>query len=245
MDVRNSFRATGLVGARARRYIGASHSPRPMEALMPSRTISRGAACAALLIAVAVPASAQQPSVAAAGKAPDKAASSVTMPTAGLRAELIADIGQLERKYVRLAEAMKGKYDWRPAAGVRSVGEVFAHVAGANMMLPTMAGVRSSSVMPAAPAEMRAMMEGMRALEKSTDEAAIRDALAKSFTHAKEAVAQVPDDQLEQMTKMFGRDATKRNVLSVLVTHMHEHLGQAIAYARQNGVTPPWSEGGE
>lgn len=24
-------------------------------------------------------------------------------------------------------------------------------------------------------------------------------------------------------------------------THLHEHLGQAIAYARSNGVTPPWS----
>ena len=213
---------------------------------MPSRPIFRGAARAAALLALAAsPALAQQPAAPAAGKPATQAASTVTMPTAGLRAELIADIGQLERKYVRLAEAMKGKYGWRPAAGVRSVGEVLAHVAGANMMLPTMAGVRSSSVMPAAPTEMRAMMDGMRALEKSTDEAAIRDALAKSFTHAKEAIAQVPDDQLDQMTKMFGRDATKRAVLTLIVTHMHEHLGQSIAYARQNGVTPPWSEGGE
>ncbi len=23
---------------------------------------------------------------------------------------------------------------------------------------------------------------------------------------------------------------------------MHEHLGQSIAYARSNGVTPPWSK---
>ena len=82
---------------------------------MPSRQIFRGAARAALLLSVAAsPALAQQPAVAAA-KASDKAASSVVMPTAGLRAELIADIGQLERKYVRLAEAMKGRYDWRPA----------------------------------------------------------------------------------------------------------------------------------
>jgi uncharacterized damage-inducible protein DinB len=26
-----------------------------------------------------------------------------------------------------------------------------------------------------------------------------------------------------------------------LVSHEHEHLGQMIAYARSNGVTPPWS----
>ena len=24
-------------------------------------------------------------------------------------------------------------------------------------------------------------------------------------------------------------------------THLHEHLGQLIAYARSNGVVPPWS----
>ena len=209
---------------------------------MPSRDLHRVASRAALLLAIAsAPAAAQQPTVAAAGK--PAATSTIAMPTTGLRAELVADVGQLERKYVRLAEAMTGKYDWRPAAGVRSVGELFAHVAGANMMLPTMAGVRSSSVMPAAPTEMRAMMDQMRALEKSTDEAAIRDALAKSFTHARESIAQVSDAQLDEMTKMFGRDATKRMVLSTLVTHMHEHLGQAIAYARQNGVTPPWSAG--
>jgi hypothetical protein len=26
------------------------------------------------------------------------------------------------------------------------------------------------------------------------------------------------------------------------VTHLHEHLGQLIAYARSNKVTPPWSK---
>ena len=25
------------------------------------------------------------------------------------------------------------------------------------------------------------------------------------------------------------------------LTHIHEHLGQSIAYARSNGVVPPWS----
>ena len=206
---------------------------------MPARDLLRGAARAAVLLTfTAAPVLAQQPTAATAGT--PAAPAMAPMPTAGLRAELIADIAQLEQKYVRLAEAMKGKYGWRPATGVRSVGEVLAHVANANMMLPTMVGVRSSSAVASVPP-----MDQLRAFEKSTDEAAIRDALAKSFTHAREAIAQVPDDQLDQMTKMFGRDASKRAVLTLIVTHMHEHLGQAIAYARQNGVTPPWSGAGE
>ena len=206
------------------------------------RLTRRIAPIGAALLLSAAPALAQQPTVAAAAV---PASAKPAMPSAGYRAELVADITQLERKYLGLAESMKGKYSWRPADGVRSVGEVLAHVAGANMMLPTMAGVRSSSVMPAAPTEMRAMMDSMRALEKTGDEAKIREALAKSFTHLKEAVAVVPDDQLDAAAKLFGRDATKRAVLQLTVTHLHEHLGQSIAYARQNGVTPPWSEGGE
>jgi hypothetical protein len=33
-----------------------------------------------------------------------------------------------------------------------------------------------------------------------------------------------------------------RQVWVVTVAHLHEHLGQSIAYARTNGVTPPWSQ---
>lgn len=29
----------------------------------------------------------------------------------------------------------------------------------------------------------------------------------------------------------------------ILMNHSHEHLGQSIAYARMNGIAPPWSEG--
>ena len=35
---------------------------------------------------------------------------------------------------------------------------------------------------------------------------------------------------------------TTRGVWIVTATHLHEHLGQLIAYARSNNVTPPWSK---
>jgi uncharacterized damage-inducible protein DinB len=201
----------------------------------------RAAIHAALALAVAAlpaaPALAQQP---AGGHA---AHGDVAMPTSGLRAELIRDVEQLERKFLGLADAMVGKYDWRPSPGVRSVGEVLMHVAGANFMLPTMAGIAAPQEMGGS--DMQAMMGKMREMEKVSDPAKVKEQLQHSFTHAKHAIARVPDDQLDQMTKMFGRDATKRAVLNLLVTHMHEHLGQSIAYARANGVTPPWSQGRE
>ena len=163
------------------------------------------------------------------------------MPESGLRAELIRDVTRLEGQYASLAEAMAGKYDWRPGEGVRPVGEVFMHIAGANFMLPTFAGVAPPESMKAA--NMEEAFAVMQSLEKETDVAKIQEALKHSFMHAKHAIAQVSDEQLEGMTRLFGQDVTNRVVLTLLVTHMHEHLGQSIADARVNGVTPPWSAG--
>ena len=45
---------------------------------------------------------------------------------------------------------------------------------------------------------------------------------------------------------IFGRQTTKRDACMLTVVHAHEHLGQLIAYARSNGITPPWSaQGGQ
>ncbi len=44
--------------------------------------------------------------------------------------------------------------------------------------------------------------------------------------------------------KKLGPDANDGDVVYILVTHNHEHLGQSIAYARVNGITPPWTEEG-
>lgn len=178
------------------------------------------------LVAMSAPAAAQH----------HAAHGEMVMPSSGLRAELIQDIEQLERKYLSLAEAVPAdKYAWRPAEGVRSVGEVFAHIAGANFMIPGMIGVQAEH----APAKFQS-----RDFEKTvTDKAELIEGMRLSFMHAKHAVAKTPEGELDATVKMFGRDASKRQVLSLLVTHMHEHLGQSIAYARTNGVVPPWSGG--
>lgn len=175
-----------------------------------------------VLAAVAAPATAQQD----AGHDMQHAAA----PTEGVRAELVADIDQLEQKYLGLARAMTAHFSWRPQEGVRSVGEVFGHVANANFMFPSLVGLERG-------------MEGQN--YEQADQATILEGLEHSFMHARRAIADVPDAELDTRVSMFGRDATKRQVLWTMVGHMHEHLGQAIAYARSNGVTPPWSAANE
>jgi uncharacterized damage-inducible protein DinB len=156
---------------------------------------------------------------------------------AGLRADIIADISSLESKFVSLAEAMPASaYDWSPMEGVRSVGEVFCHVAAANFGIPRFFGVE-------APAEAAALEPKCESDDLESLKAGAVEGLARSFVFAQEAIAAVPDANLDDATKLFGRDTTKRAAMLLYVTHMHEHLGQSVAYARSNGVVPPWSTG--
>lgn len=136
-----------------------------------------------------------------------------------------------ESKFVRLAEAMPAeKYSWRPGEGVRSISEVYMHVAGANYYFMSLAGVKI-------PAGIT------RDAEKTvTDKEKVVAAIKASFEHVSNAVAAMSDADMAKDTKLFGKPATYQNVLFFMTSHMHEHLGQSIAYARTNGVVPPWSQ---
>ena len=166
----------------------------------------------------------------------------MTMPTTGYRAELIRDLDQLENKYTGLAQAMSGKYAWRPAEGVRSVSEVFMHAAAGNYLLLNMAGIKPPADMKVG--NMQEAMATMRQMESVTDEAKVQEAVRQSFAFAKHGIATMSDADLDTKIQLFGQEATKRAALHLAVTHLHEHLGQSIAYARTNGVTPPWSQAG-
>jgi uncharacterized damage-inducible protein DinB len=170
-------------------------------------------------------------SSAALGQTTAPAAPSATA-VSGLRADVIWQLNDVEKKLVSLAEAMpQEKFGWRPGAGVRSVSEVYMHVAGGNYFLPTFLGAK--------------MPEGFsREMEKTvTEKAKVVDALKRSFDHARKAVEATPDSDLDKKVKFFGQEPSERMMMIVLVSHGHEHLGQSIAYARTNGIAPPWSEG--
>jgi|SRR5579883_2230081 len=153
-------------------------------------------------------------------------------PLTGFRAEVMHQIEDAQKKSIALAEAMpQDKYTWRPAKGVRSVSEVFMHIAGANFMLPTMIGGKM-------PTGLRRDME-----TTVTDKAQVVEMMKKSFANMREIVENTKDEDLNTEVNMFGSKTTKRGALLLMSDHLHEHLGQSIAYARVNGVTPPWSQG--
>src|SRR5262249_54339469 len=138
----------------------------------------------------------------------------------------------VEGKVVGLAEAMpQEKYGWRPAQGVRSVSEVYMHIAVSNYFVLTALGEK--------------MPPGMSfAAERTlTDKGKVVDALKASFANFRRFITTLPEKALEKETKYFDLQPTYEEILFFLSDHMHEHLGQSIAYAPPNGVVPPWSAG--
>ncbi len=157
-------------------------------------------------------------------------AGSMDAPKSGFRAEILMDLGQLEQKYVDLAGAVPAeKYSWRPGDGVRSVGEVYAHIIGANYMFMGMLGAKP-------PMKMNPDLE-----KTSTGKEDVSKMLKPSFDFVRTTVIGLSDNDLEKTTQMFGNTVTYRMVLLAEMGHLHEHLGQSIAYARTNNVVPPWT----
>ncbi len=156
-----------------------------------------------------------------------------TAPSYDLKAQALVDLQQLQKKYTDLAQAIPAdKYTWRPEAGTRSVSELFLHVAGANYGIPTM----MTGTAPAAGYQR----EGFE--KSTTDKEKIIEQLNKSFVYAMAAVQKMSNADFAKPERKLGPDANDGDVIYILVTHNHEHLGQSIAYARVNGITPPWTE---
>ena len=157
-------------------------------------------------------------------------ATSAHAAASGIRGEYLKSISEVEDKAVQLAEATPDKkYAWRPAKGVRSVSEVYMHMAGANFILPSFAGVK-------APEGLSPEME-----KTVTEKAKVVESLKASFAHVKQAIEGTPDADLDNQVKTFLGEMSVRNLYLLAVNHGHEHLGQSSAYARMSGITPPWT----
>lgn len=161
----------------------------------------------------------------------------VLMFTGGLAAQgtkdwAVTELKALQDKMVKLAGAVPAdKYTWRPGDGVRSVAEVYLHLATGNFGISRFIGGQ-----PPAGIEVRG-------LEKSTtDKAKVIELLKQSYDTAIEAVSKLSEADLDKALERPTFVKTYRDTALLLVTHSHEHLGQSIAYARSNGVVPPWTE---
>lgn len=150
--------------------------------------------------------------------------------------DLMLPFGELQDHIMALAKAVpEEKYGWRPAADARSFREVFLHIGYAiHLQLLIANGATKEEVMKQIAVQNKGQVEPL-----SKDQ--VLKLLTDRLAEAKEALDNARPGGLTRDIDFFGTPTTQRGVLDFLNTHMAEHLGQAIAYARMNGIVPPWS----
>jgi len=165
------------------------------------------------------------------------AATGLAQDVKGFRADLLGQLAYVQKQVLELENAIPdAKMTWRPGKDVRSISEVYSHIAFGNYLFAKFAGATLPEGIAAATPADEAKWDKM-----TTDKKVIAENLAKSYDFITGVIKAMPDAQLETMVSFFGQQMTTRSLLMVLLSHTHEHLGQSIAYARMNGVVPPWT----
>lgn len=165
-----------------------------------------------------------------------------TAVSAPLAVSLLKDVTGAGDKFIALAKAIPAdKYDWKPADGTRTVREVLLHVASDNYLLPLLAG----PVATAAPAATGIDIKDFQSVSRYEKRPLTRDAviaeLERSFVHLYSAMGKTTAPDMAKDVNLFGQKMVLQDMWILTTTHLHEHLGQGIAYARSVGIKPPWS----
>jgi hypothetical protein len=163
--------------------------------------------------------------------ASDDAAADHTPPSYDMKGQSLVDLERVQKKFVDLANAVPDdKLTWRPSADSRSFAEVFLHVAGERYGILGLMGATP-------PADFNG-----KTFEKSTtDRAKIVAELNRSWEFAQKAITGMSNADFAKLLPKLGPQANAGDVVYILVGDAHEHLGQAVAYARENGIVPPWT----
>jgi uncharacterized damage-inducible protein DinB len=148
-----------------------------------------------------------------------------------MKAQALLDLGAVQKKFVDLATAVPDqKLTWRPSADSRSFAEVFLHVAGERYQILSLMGAAPPSGFNA------------KAFEKMTiDKNRILDELNRSWEFTEKTISGMNNADFARLLPKLGPQANAGDVVYILVADAHEHLGQSVAYARENGIVPPWT----
>ena len=119
-------------------------------------------------------------------------------------------------------------YSFRPTDEVKTMGQMFAHIADAQFFL---CGTAKEGV------------SRNRGIEKSaTSKAEIIKGLRDGFAYCDTAYAELTDASSAALVPFFGQQRTKLSMLSFNTAHTFEHYGNVVTYMRINKMVPPSSE---
>lgn len=147
--------------------------------------------------------------------------------------ESSGSLAYVSGQVMQLAQAIPAdKYSWTPQAGVRSVAEVCTHIISANYFFGSKLGGKIPDGV-----KMETLEKDLKTKE------AIAAELKRSYEMIIGAIKNTNDAALSsKMEFPFPGEYTSMSAILIGLAHSNEHLGQLVAYARMNGITPPWSQ---
>ena len=120
-------------------------------------------------------------------------------------------------------------YAFKPTPDVRSLGQLFGHIADANFGICSMASGQKP--------EMQGIEKG------KTSKADLAAALAASFKFCEAAFAGLTAASANETVKFFLPGThTRLSVLTFNTAHDFEHYGNIVTYMRLKGLVPPSSK---
>ena len=160
-----------------------------------------------------------------------ESATDSTAPSYDMKAQALVDLAAVQKKVIDLAQTLPNdKLTWRPSADTRSFAEVFLHIAGERYGILSLMGAKP-------PATFNA-----HGFDKSTtDRDRIVAELNQSWDFTEKTIKGMNNAEFARLLPRLGPQANAGDVVYILVADAHEHLGQLVAYSRQNGVVPPWT----
>jgi uncharacterized damage-inducible protein DinB len=159
----------------------------------------------------------------------------------GFRETLLLEFDIAEGQLSGLAAATPSeKFGWRPDTTARSISEVLVHVAAGNFFLLDMARHRLpediyGQITVQGEDRWVAIAKCNDELEKTmTGKDAVLAFLSRSLQAAREGITGTSETAVHEplICRAYFR----------MITHLHEHMGQMIAYTRSIGVRVPWPD---
>ena len=143
--------------------------------------------------------------------------------------ESLAGLYERTKMFVMASAEMleEDLYSFRPTDDVRSMGELFAHIANAQY-----------SFCAAAAGERSPATENFE--ESRTTKAQLVEALGMGFAYCDVVYAGMTDEAGARTLSFLG-PTTAFGVLAFNAAHNYEHYGNLVTYMRLNGVVPPSS----
>jgi hypothetical protein len=122
-------------------------------------------------------------------------------------------------------------YGFKPAATVRTFGQIIGHLANDHYLMCSAAkGEKNPATTD---------------FEKVTGKAALVKALNDSITYCDAVYGAMNDQVAIETIELFGGKHTKLGVLNINLSHSSEHYGNLVTYLRIRGLVPPSSASGQ